>query len=619
VAIDDRRLGTLRAETTPGVVSLKTREFELAPGPHRLTFTLPARADQPRSLDVSWVRLGARSEREDLPPSRRDVIREVEIGGDQRPAVVLRAGGSWRVPLWVPSEVRAKTAIGLWGSGRATAEIAVYAEGGQRTVLATAHIEPSEAPPRWQSLDLDLGSYAEQAIELELRAIEVTSGARLAFAEPALVLPEMPGATVPRAKRAIVLVLSGLLREHRPATLAESGLPTLAAFSRGATFYPEYRNATTSSLGVLASLLTGLEPWQHGIGEDTDRLPKSRPTLAEVLAAGGGDAGFFTGVPFSFEGFGLSRGFERYVSISPTEDRAATDPLEEAKTWLSAQQGNTGPLLSIVHLRAAHPPFDIDRDRARALPPKEYGGDLDARRAAIQLSEIRARRPVTRQQMPEEDWQRLEGLRKAALLDLDASLSRFLTWLSTTFVDDGTLLIVMGDVPAGERPHIPYEDHAPLTEEYLRTLLMIRHPGGHLSASAVPGLFTTTDLTHTLAHALGIQLVAESRQAIDLAHPRATAAARGRVQIAYREGAYSALRGTILLFGQTGRTPALCEVSLDPSCLEDRQARKPTLLRTMWSQLERRVGPDLAERPPAETRDPDERLDHALLVWGAER
>lgn len=619
LAIDDKRLGTLRGGATPDVVSFKTRDLTLAPGPHRLSLSLPGRTDQPRSFDISWIRLGTGDlPTDDLPPARRDVLREVAIGSDQRPSIVLRTGGAFRLPVWLPSGARLRMAVGLWGHGEGAAEIALYS-GGQRIVLSTPRIDEAEEAQTWHDVDLDLAAYAERAVELELKALGVSSGARLAFANPELSLPEAPGATIPRARRAIVLLLSGLLREHRPATMANFGLPTLASFARNATFYPEYRNPTTSSLGIVTSLLTGLEPWQHAVLEDTDRLPQSRPTLAEALAASGGDAGFFTGVPFSFEGFGLSRGFERYVSISPTEDRAATDPIDEAQSWLAGQQGQAGPLLSIVHLRAGHPPFDVDRDRARVLPPKEYGGDLDARRAAIQLSEIRARRPVARQQMPEEDWQRLESLRRTALLDLDARLSRFLTWLTTTFNDDSTLLVILGDVPAGERPHIPYDNYAPLSEEYLRTLLLVRHPGGHLAARSIPGVFTTTDLTHTLAQALGIELAVASPTAIDLGHPHAATAATRRVHVAYRGGAYSALLGQTSLFGQLGRVPTLCSLTLDPSCLLNRRDEQPTLLRSMWGTLERRVGPELANRPAPESREPEERLDHALIVWGVER
>jgi len=618
VSIDERRVTTLRAGPEPEVTLSKIPSLLLAPGPHRISFQLPGRADLPRSLDVSWLRLGSDgTDPADLPPARKDVVREVEIGGDQRPAVVLRSGGALRFPLWIPEGARLKTAIGLWGAGSASAELSVIA-GGQRTVLASHRIEKSEEVPRWHPLELDLAPYAGRAATLELHAVDVTSGARLAFADPELVLAELPMATVPRAKRAIVIVLAGLLREHRPASLAQFGLPSLAAFSRSAAFYPEYRNPTTSTLGVVASLLTGLEPWQHRMAEDTDRLPLSRPTLAETLAASGGDAGFFTGVPLSFEGFGLNRGFERYVSISPTEDRAATDPIDEAQAWLAGHQAHTGPLLSVVHLRAGHPPFDIDRDRARGLPPKEYGGDLDARRAAIQLAEIRARRPAARRQMPEEDWLRLESLRRTALLDLDARLSRFFTWLSSTFPDDGTLIVVMGDVPAGERPHVPYEDHAELTEEYLRSLLLLRHPGGQLAAQAIPGVYTTTDLTHTLAMSLGVELVTKLPAAIDLGDAHAPAKAGRRLQIAYRDGAYSALRGPLLLIGRDGHAPRLCDLRLDPSCLDDRRERELPLLRAMWDALEDRLGPDLLQKPTVESREPDERLDHALVVWGVE-
>ncbi len=434
VTIDDRRIGTLRATADPDVASVKTRELVLQPGPHRLSLSLSGRADQPRSLDVSWVRLGTSDTLDDdLPQARRDLIREVAIGTDQRPAIVLRNGGAFRIPLWIPKAARLRAAVGLWGSGEGTAEIAVYGAG-QRVLLHTSQHRRGGTRPALASDRSGLGRVRRASGGTRAASERRQLGARLAFANPELTLPEMPGGPVPRARRAIVLVLSGLLREHRPATMADFGLPTLASFARSATFYPEYRNPTTSSSGHRrlrsspARSLGNTASAKSPIG-----CRRANRPWRKHWRASGGDAGFFTGVPLSFEGF-WPRSRIRALRLDLTSGRPCRDRSHRRGASVARRPARPHGVALVDRPPASRSSAVRHRPRSRAhATPQEYGGDLDARRAAIQLSEIRARRPVQRQQMPEEDWQRLESLRRAALLDLDARLSRFLTWLTTSF------------------------------------------------------------------------------------------------------------------------------------------------------------------------------------------
>jgi arylsulfatase A-like enzyme len=300
------------------------------------------------------------------------------------------------------------------------------------------------------------------------------------------------------------------------------------------------------------------------------------------------------------------------------EDRSATAPIDEAEAWLSEHQSDDRPRLAFIHLRGGHPPFDIDRDTARTLPPAEYGGDLDARRAAIQLSEIR-QRPRVRQRMPEEDWTRLFALQKAALLRQDQRISEFLAWLSQTGLDQDTLLVVMGDVAAGDRPKIPFSLRASVREETTQTLLVVGHPDGRRAGTTSRLALSTVDVSRTIAGYLGIDLPGAWPRAIDFGEESMRGQAEMREQIAYRAGEYATSLGPYLLRGEDGKRPSLCLLSLDPGCLEDRSSSQPIATRTLWTSTWLELSSRLTALPEPIKRDVDPELEAALTVWGVPR
>ena len=76
--------------------------------------------------------------------------------------------------------------------------------------------------------------------------------------------------------------------------------------------------------------------------------------------------------------------------------------------------------------------------------------------------------------MPAEDWQRLQEMQAAALKKQSEALSELLTWLQERNAYEDSLIVVLGDVGAGERPTIPFEPEAELHEATLRLRLRLR-------------------------------------------------------------------------------------------------------------------------------------------------
>ena len=605
-------------------ITLPGRDGALDKGRHTLTLGLSRTRSGPPAAEISWVRIGSSEEPASTPSSVKETFTEVTIEDQSVRSVVLRPGARLRCPVRVPPRAHLVTQLGIWGEGAAEAEIAVHTEEGQRIVVATA--ERKEDDPRaYQSLKADLSPFAAQFVDLELYAPRALDRAQIAFGDPEVVSPAQEKEEPITAKRAIVVILSGLSSKHMPPSSAETGLPFLNQLTQGAALFPQYRTSTTSIPGVIASLLTGLPPWAHGVDEDNDTLPAKIVTLASAIEAQGGRTSLFTGVPMSAAPFGFDRGFAKFDSIYPQEDEPATEPLTRAVKWLKSQLDHPGPVLSVVHLRGGHPPFDIPPEATVDLAPKEYGGDLSPRRAAIQLSEIRGRQSSRHRQMPAEDWKRLLALQKAALVKQNAELSSLVAWLRKHEAFDDSLLIVMGDVGAGEPPTIPFATRAPLTEEALTVPLLIKFPSSHRAGERVEGWFAPEDVVRTVSEVLKLE---QKFGDLDMSQKSATVAALSRPHIAYRDGHYSMLFDSFLLLGEDQKPPILCMPSLDPTCQEDRSGDQILAARALWLSTWNTLHPALISQSKQEPVVPEEEpkvgtpatdFENALTVWGIDR
>lgn len=619
--IDGKRLGSakLRAGRTETIV-INGREKTVAPGRHILTLAISRPRGGNPEADVSWVRLGPSQSKDaslELPATRRETFTEVTIGEERLRSVVLRPSGSLRCSVWVPPQTQLVARVGIWGEGPGEVEVVVHTPRGERFVVASQAREEDD-PRDFKPLVADLSRFASQFVDLELSAPHTLKRARLAIGEPRLRSQQEESKTAPRPRRALVVLFSGLSGKHAPPAAAANGLPIMNQMAQDGVYFQGYRTTSTSVVSVLASLFTGLPPWHHGVTGPEGGLSPNLMTLASSIEGRGGRSSLFTAVPLSFAPLGLQRGFGSFESYAPQEDVPAVQPIREAQSWFKKHLEHEGPVLGVIHLRGGHPPFDVSKEEAAELSPAEYGGNLSARRAAIQLSEIRSRRSERHRRMPDEDWARMNALQKAALLKQSAELSKFFEWLRQEGAYDETLIILAGDVGAGEVPDIPFAHDAPLEEPYLAVPLVVKFPRAFHGGEQVFGYFAPRDLTQTLVHALRIEFD-QASDAISLDSTDAPRRAFLRPHIAYRKGEYSMRLGDMLLLGEDGAAPRLCFPALDPTCGVDRSEQHVLESRALWFVLYNALSGPLTDPESPEEVGEDTRFENGLEVWGVRR
>lgn len=131
--------------------------------------------------------------------------------------------------------------------------------------------------------------------------------------------------TLPGVRRVIIVVLDGL----RPDAITRLDLPHLQRLGAdGAATYSARTVAPSVTAAAMASLLTGVDPSQHGVISDRFHIPRTTSTLAplpKTLAAAGYPASaFIRRVPTLFRG--IASRIARQLGIGDVRFSGETAP-----------------------------------------------------------------------------------------------------------------------------------------------------------------------------------------------------------------------------------------------------------------------------------------------------
>ena len=141
--------------------------------------------------------------------------------------------------------------------------------------------------------------------------------------------------------------------------------PELDALARRGLLFPAALSPVPLTLPAHATLLTGLQPWEHGVRDNSNfSLPSGVPSVAERLAAAGYDTAAFVSAYVLASPFGLARGFGRYDELPldalksgpiTVPERRAGETVAAAGEWLARPR--LKPLFAWVHLYDPHAPY----------------------------------------------------------------------------------------------------------------------------------------------------------------------------------------------------------------------------------------------------------------------
>lgn len=200
--------------------------------------------------------------------------------------------------------------------------------------------------------------------------------------------------------------------------------PALDAFAaRGVVFERAYAHSGWT-LPSMASLLTGLYPFEHAVVRDASEhrsfgsLDEDVETLAERLGARGYRTGAFVNNTFLAPHFGLNQGFDEYDYAGATnaEHRSAAQTVRAAVEWLGAADPDT-PSFALIHFIEPHVDYAPSERSLAALGGA--GGAVPPPVTAPVVSQL----SDANGGVPTEEQRRAIGrIYDAEILDVDAAL-----------------------------------------------------------------------------------------------------------------------------------------------------------------------------------------------------
>jgi arylsulfatase A-like enzyme len=372
----------------------------------------------------------------------------------------------------------------------------------------------------------------------------------------------------------------------------------LDALREEAALFAAARAPSSDTATSSASLLTGVEPWRHGVSGARPSLVPEVATLAERLA----EQGFRTVAASHHHEIsrksGLARGFDWFESVpGPIESHPdAGVMLDWLREWLATRP--EGPFFLYLHPTNPHSPYKVPpehrgdllgRPPTRAFTP---GGELEqAVMSGHHGVRARVRRRIQRSLVEQYDT--------AVRYTLDR-VGEMLELLRHDGSYQGALVIVTGNHGEELFDHGGFGHGATLYEEVLRVPLYLKLPGEE-SPRTIETPVSLLDVVPTVLDVLGREpgnLVGRSLAGLArggapaagepgfvawLDQPRRAARARallsGRYKLIDSLRRYDLPRGGVELY----------DLVLDPDESEDAAGSATAVVERLGAELDRRA------------------------------
>jgi arylsulfatase len=277
-------------------------------------------------------------------------------------------------------------------------------------------------------------------------------------------------------------------------------LPALRPLIENGTLFERVYVTQTETTPSIGSMLTGLQPWKHGVQALYTSLHPDNVTLAEMLRERGYQtAAFVSSFVMSRRFSGLDQGFDVYDDFVEDRERfrenferRAAGTLGLARVWLEKRDPRR-PFFLFVHLIDPHGPYD---------PPSPF----DARFRSVDKIPIAGVIPAYQAFPGQTDLNFYRDRYDGEVAYLSEQLRGFLDFLRQEQLFDPTLMLFIADHGESLGEHGIYFEHGWDThEEVARVPFIVKPPAGRgARGSRVAPPVSAVDLLPTTLEMLGL-------------------------------------------------------------------------------------------------------------------
>ena len=307
----------------------------------------------------------------------------------------------------------------------------------------------------WEDADVDLSAYGGRNLKLVLRTESSRPGAVGLWANPLLTTHS------PKSRPNVLIYMIDTLRADHASLYGykRDTTPFLKKLAATGVVFDDCQAQATWTKPSIASLLTSIYSYTHGIFNDYDTIPKGASTLAEQLRNAGYVTADISASPWAGRVTGLQRGFD-YVMEFPVVQRHRTDAADRGTDsaaldkvvfpWLERHRDE--PFFLYAHATDPHAPYrppagfeekfanpsetaEFNRDYANLRDKGQYGGGTVVSRDGCMKNGID----------PDKFIKRAIDRYDGEILHNDANLELLVAKLKQLGILDNTLIIVVSD------------------------------------------------------------------------------------------------------------------------------------------------------------------------------
>ena len=360
-------------------------------------------------------------------------------------------------PLAIPPASRLEFAIGVLepelADGPVAFELSICRQTHCETLLEES-LDPRQPEQRgWQDRRVPLAPHAgeQRHLRFSTRRLDAGETALPVWANPTLYVasPRPPG-----AHNVILVSIDTLRADHLPSYgYGRNTAPYVEEhFARGGVLFERFIAASTVTAPSHMTMFTGLQPSAHGVTDGLRALPRSIPTLPEILRASGISTAAFTENGWVGVHQGFARGFDQFVENKSAEIMVPEGQVDvtfgQARDWLVANADKR--FFLFVHTYQVHAPY---------APPATY---------APLFGESGAEGAAHLRDMADYDRE---------IRYVDDELRELIATLEATGNAEDTIVVLTSDHGEEFLEHGLLSHGGHLYEETLRVPLLIHGPG----------------------------------------------------------------------------------------------------------------------------------------------
>jgi len=275
---------------------------------------------------------------------------------EYRNALYVRSPSSLLFPVSLPPNAHLHFGIGTTVRD-SSIKFRVSVEGGATDLFS----ESLKDADQWKDADVDLSRWSGRTVKLQLHAESEHAGDVSLWANPLIT----SNANKPRPN-VLIYTIDTLRADHASVYgYNRDTTPFLNKLGATGVVFEDCQAQATWTKSSIASLMTSLYSFTHGIISDADTIPQGASTLAEQLRAAGYTTASIVSTPYVGRATGLEKGFDYLLEypvvsreVNPQTDRA-TDSIalnRVAFPWLEKHRDE--PFFLYLHSTDPHAPYD---------------------------------------------------------------------------------------------------------------------------------------------------------------------------------------------------------------------------------------------------------------------